>query len=217
MTSVRLAILQFDRQIGRQALDIAAREPTASAWWRSPPGVRSMPSASRRGAGSRAPWHSRRPMTPRGGRAARRVPGAGWTWARGATARLAAARRERGAERCRRAAGLAASLATLARGARLALANRETLVVGAPLVRAALARGGGADPRGQRTRWSAPVSWGQGGCRVARLTLAASGWRAAPSGLAACHAGRGAGAPGAGEWESASRWIRRCCSTRVSN
>ena len=40
------------------------------------------------------------------------------------------------------AAGLAASLAALGRGARLALANKETLVVGGPLVRAALARGG---------------------------------------------------------------------------
>jgi 1-deoxy-D-xylulose-5-phosphate reductoisomerase len=41
------------------------------------------------------------------------------------------------------AAGLAASLAALARGARLALANKETLVVGGPLVRDALERGGG--------------------------------------------------------------------------
>jgi len=40
------------------------------------------------------------------------------------------------------AAGLRASLATLERGARLALANKETLVVGGPLVRARLAKGG---------------------------------------------------------------------------
>src|SRR6185503_6610712 len=41
------------------------------------------------------------------------------------------------------AAGLAASLATLERGARLALANKETLVIGAPLVASALLRAGG--------------------------------------------------------------------------
>lgn len=40
------------------------------------------------------------------------------------------------------AAGLRASLATLQRGMRLALANKETLVVGGDLVRAALRRGG---------------------------------------------------------------------------
>ena len=41
------------------------------------------------------------------------------------------------------AAGLAASLATLDRGARLALANKESLVIGGELIRHALARAGG--------------------------------------------------------------------------
>src|SRR6185295_19730446 len=40
------------------------------------------------------------------------------------------------------AAGLAVSLAALEARARLALANKESLVVGGPLVRAALERGG---------------------------------------------------------------------------
>src|SRR5204862_618291 len=42
------------------------------------------------------------------------------------------------------AAGLAASLATLERGARLALANKETLVIGAELVADAMSRSGAA-------------------------------------------------------------------------
>src|SRR5690606_9522260 len=40
-------------------------------------------------------------------------------------------------------AGLAATLAALDAGNRVALANKESLVVGGPLVKAALARGGG--------------------------------------------------------------------------
>src|SRR5689334_19523744 len=66
------------------------------------------------------------------------APGADVEVGAGATARMAA--------RCGApavlnavvgAAGLASSLATLERGARLALANKETLVIGAPLVAAA--------------------------------------------------------------------------------
>ncbi|HYM80568.1 MAG TPA: 1-deoxy-D-xylulose-5-phosphate reductoisomerase [Candidatus Limnocylindria bacterium] len=72
------------------------------------------------------------------------------------------------------AAGLHASLATLARGARLALANKETLVVGGALVRAALALGGELIP--VDSEHSAAFQCLRGRPEdVARLTLTASG------------------------------------------
>lgn len=73
------------------------------------------------------------------------------------------------------AAGLAASLATLARGARLALANKETLVVGGPLVRAALARGGTLVPVDSEHSAALLCLGGRPPREVRRLTLTASG------------------------------------------
>ena len=73
------------------------------------------------------------------------------------------------------AAGLAASLAALARGARLALANKETLVVGGPLVRAALARGGELVPVDSEHSAALQCLGGRPAEEVARLTLTASG------------------------------------------
>jgi 1-deoxy-D-xylulose-5-phosphate reductoisomerase len=72
------------------------------------------------------------------------------------------------------AAGLRASLATLARGARLALANKETLVVGGPLVRAALRRGGELVPIDSEHSAALQLLDGRIG-DVARLTITASG------------------------------------------
>ncbi len=74
------------------------------------------------------------------------------------------------------AAGLEASLAALERGARLALANKETLVVGGPLVRDALRRGGGELlPVDSEHSAAMQCLLGRPPAEVARLTLTASG------------------------------------------
>jgi len=73
------------------------------------------------------------------------------------------------------AAGLEASLATLRRGARLALANKETLVIGAPLVRAALAAGGTLLPVDSEHSAALQCLGGRPSAEVLRLTLTASG------------------------------------------
>jgi 1-deoxy-D-xylulose-5-phosphate reductoisomerase len=72
-------------------------------------------------------------------------------------------------------AGLAASLATLERGARLALANKETLVVGGELVRRALKRGGTLIPVDSEHSGALQCLGGRPAAEVARLTLTASG------------------------------------------
>ncbi len=74
------------------------------------------------------------------------------------------------------AAGLAASLATLERGATLALANKETLVIGAALVAAALRRGKGELlPIDSEHSAALQCLLGRPPAEVARLTLTASG------------------------------------------
>ncbi len=74
------------------------------------------------------------------------------------------------------AAGLESSLAALERGARLALANKETLVVGGPLVRAALQRGGGELlPVDSEHSAALQALLGRPPEEVAKLTLTASG------------------------------------------
>ena len=74
------------------------------------------------------------------------------------------------------AAGLAASLATLERGARLALANKETLVVGGPLVQATLARAGGElIPVDSEHSAALQCLLGRPPAEVAKLTITASG------------------------------------------
>jgi 1-deoxy-D-xylulose-5-phosphate reductoisomerase len=94
------------------------------------------------------------------------------------------------------AAGLAASLAALERGARLALANKETLVIGAALVAAALARHGGAlIPVDSEHSAALQCLHGRPAAEVAKLTLTASGgplrehpdWRAATAAEVLAH------------------------------
>jgi 1-deoxy-D-xylulose-5-phosphate reductoisomerase len=73
------------------------------------------------------------------------------------------------------AAGLRASLAALGAGRRLALANKETLVVGGALVRAALARGGEIVPVDSEHSAALQAIGGRPAREIARLTLTASG------------------------------------------
>ena len=73
------------------------------------------------------------------------------------------------------AAGLEASLRVLERGARLALANKETLVIGGPLVRAALARGGALVPVDSEHSAALQCLGGRPAREVRRLVLTASG------------------------------------------
>ncbi len=73
------------------------------------------------------------------------------------------------------AAGLEPSLAALNRGARLALANKETLVIGSVLVRAALARGGSLVPVDSEHSGALQVLGGRPAAEVVRLTITASG------------------------------------------
>jgi len=74
------------------------------------------------------------------------------------------------------AAGLAASLAALDRGARLALANKETLVIGAALVAAAISRAGGTlIPIDSEHSAAMQCLQGRPSEEVAKLTLTASG------------------------------------------
>ena len=73
------------------------------------------------------------------------------------------------------AAGLRASLAALEGGRRLALANKETLVVGGPLVRERLARGGELLPIDSEHSAALQCLGARPAHEVARLTLTASG------------------------------------------
>jgi 1-deoxy-D-xylulose-5-phosphate reductoisomerase len=73
------------------------------------------------------------------------------------------------------AAGLASSLAALASKARLALANKETLVVGGALIEAALQRGGELVPVDSEHSAALQCLAGRPAGEVSRLTLTASG------------------------------------------
>jgi 1-deoxy-D-xylulose-5-phosphate reductoisomerase len=73
------------------------------------------------------------------------------------------------------AAGLEASLAALERGCRLALANKETLVVGGVLVRRALARGGELLPVDSEHSAALQCLGGRPPDEVSRLVITASG------------------------------------------
>jgi 1-deoxy-D-xylulose-5-phosphate reductoisomerase len=73
------------------------------------------------------------------------------------------------------AAGLRASLAALGAGRRLALANKETLVVGGALVRGVLARGGEIVPVDSEHSAALQAIGGRPAREIARLTLTASG------------------------------------------
>ena len=190
-----LAVLGSTGSIGEQTLDVAARESarlevTALAAGRSLD--RLCEQAARWRPRHVALEQASNPVAARDQlRAA--APGADVEVGPGSAARLA--------ERCGAplvvngivgAAGLAASLAALRRGARLALANKETLVIGADLVAPLLRRAGPAAPakasnpvlrRGAAelvpidSEHSAALQCLQGrpAAEVARLTLTASG------------------------------------------
>lgn len=73
------------------------------------------------------------------------------------------------------AAGLAASLAALEAGARLALANKETLVIGGPLVRERLAKRGELVPVDSEHSAALQCLGGRPPAEVAKLWITASG------------------------------------------
>ena len=174
----RLAVLGSTGSIGTQALEVAARERervqvVALAAGRSLEALLAQARAWRPAA--LALEHA---ADAAGARAALQAaaPGAAVEVGPGAAARLAAGC---GADVVLNgivgAAGLRASLATLERGARLALANKESLVVGGPLVRAALARGGEIVPVDSEHSAALQCLGGRPPREVLRLTLTASG------------------------------------------
>lgn len=173
-----LAVLGCTGSIGRQALEVAAREPervevVALAAGRS---LDALCALARRWRPRAVALEHAADAAAAGAALRAAAPGAAVWCGPGATARLAAAC---GADVVLNgvvgAAGLAASLAALERGARLALANKETLVVGGPLVRAALARGGELVPVDSEHSAALQCLGGRPPGEVARLVLTASG------------------------------------------
>ena len=176
---LELAVLGSTGSIGEQALDVAARESerlrvVALAAGRSLD--RLCEQAARWRPAHLALEHAPDPTAARE-QLRGAAPGADVEVGPGAAARLAA--------RCGApavlnavvgAAGLAASLATVERGARLALANKETLVIGAPLVAAARQRSG-AELIPVDSEHSAALQClgGRPAREVLKLTLTASG------------------------------------------
>lgn len=174
-----LAVLGSTGSIGVQTLDVAARERdrlrvTALAAGRSLDALAEQARVWR--PAFVALEHADDPAAARAALAAA-APGATIDVGEGAAARTAAA--------CGAAfvvngivgaAGLAASLATLERGATLALANKETLVVGGALVARALAAHGGALlPVDSEHSGALQCLLGRPADEIARLTLTASG------------------------------------------
>jgi len=176
--TVRLAVLGSTGSIGTQALDVASRERERvrvvglaagrslarlleqARLWR--PAALALERADDEAAARAA--------------LAAAAPGARVWVGSGSAARLAAeSETEVVLNGIVGAAGLAASLAVLERGARLALANKETLVVGGPLVRAALARGGELLPVDSEHSAALQCLGGRPPAEVLRLTLTASG------------------------------------------
>jgi len=183
-----LAVLGSTGSIGEQTLDVAARESSRLRVTALAAG-RSLDRLCEQAARWK-PLHVALEHAPDAAAAREQLraaaPGADVEVGPGAAARLAA--------RCGAplvvngivgAAGLAASLAVLERGARLALANKETLVIGADLVAPLLkANGpvagrqrGGAELVPIDSEHSAALQCLQGrpATEVARLTLTASG------------------------------------------
>ncbi|MCE9628353.1 MAG: 1-deoxy-D-xylulose-5-phosphate reductoisomerase [Candidatus Eisenbacteria bacterium] len=174
-----LAVLGSTGSIGEQTLDVAARERdrvriVALAAGRSLERLCEQATAWQPQA--LALEHADDAAVARE-RLAAAAPGADIEVGEGAAARLAA--------RCGSdvvvngivgAAGLAASLATLERGACLALANTETLVIGAPLVAELLQRAGGSMlPIDSEHSAALQCLLGRPPAEVAKLTLTASG------------------------------------------
>jgi 1-deoxy-D-xylulose-5-phosphate reductoisomerase len=175
---MNLAILGSTGSIGRQAIEVAARERdrvriTALA-------AGSQLEALERQARALEPAMLALETAPdpafARARLERAAPRAQVRVGSGAAAWLAA---ECGAETVLNgivgAAGLEASLRTLDRGARLALANKETLVIGGALVRSALAAGGELIPVDSEHSAALQCLNGRPAAEVRRLTLTASG------------------------------------------
>lgn len=174
-----LAVLGSTGSIGVQTLDVAARERDRLHVVALAAG-RSLDTLIEQARAWRPAWlglqHADDADAARDALAAA-APGAQVVVGPGAAARVAA---ECGADHVVNgvvgAAGLAASLATLERGAHLALANKESLVVGGPLVRAALARHGGRlTPIDSEHSAALQCLLGRTPAEVRTLTLTASG------------------------------------------
>lgn len=181
MSARRLVVLGATGSIGAQALEVAAahRERLTVTGLAAGSSLEGLVAAARSAAADVPPAlaleHAADPAAVRAALAAA-VPGARVYVGAGAAGRLIA---ETGCDAVVNgivgAAGLEASLATLARGARLALANKESLVVGGPLVRAALAKGGTLVPVDSEHSAAMLCLGGRPAAEVAKLTLTASG------------------------------------------
>jgi 1-deoxy-D-xylulose-5-phosphate reductoisomerase len=173
-----VAVLGSTGSIGRQALEVAAAEPTRLAIVALAAGAGLERLCQQAHALKPAALALERAADARAARARLEAaaPGARVTVGRGAAARLAA---ECDADVVLNgvvgAAGLEASLAALSRGKRLALANKETLVVGGELVRRALQRGGELVPVDSEHSAALQCLGGRPPAEVGRLTLTASG------------------------------------------
>lgn len=174
-----LAVLGSTGSIGEQTLDVAQRERDRLRVVALAAG-RSLERLCEQAATWRPAFvaleHAPDPVQARE-RLRVAAPGAEVEVGEGAAARLAA---RCGAEFVVNgivgAAGLAASLAVLDRGATLALANKETLVIGAALVEAARARTGAALlPIDSEHSAALQCLLGRPAAEVAKLTLTASG------------------------------------------
>jgi 1-deoxy-D-xylulose-5-phosphate reductoisomerase len=179
VSAVELAVLGSTGSIGEQTLDVAGRERdrlrvTALAAGRSL--ERLVEQAARF-----QPAHLALEQAPDPHAARRALEAA----APGASVEVGPGAAERLTRRCGAplvvngivgAAGLASSLAALERGARLCLANKETLVIGGPLVQTALDRHHGALlPIDSEHSAAMQCLQGRPASEVARLTLTASG------------------------------------------
>ncbi|HTR96834.1 MAG TPA: 1-deoxy-D-xylulose-5-phosphate reductoisomerase [Candidatus Acidoferrales bacterium] len=177
--SRELAVLGSTGSIGTQALEVAEREPGRLRVAALAAG-RDRAALAAQAARWRPAWIGlERADDPEGARAelAHASPGAHVEIGPGAAERVAggcgAALVVNGIVG---AAGLAPSLAALRRGARLALANKETLVVGGALVERELRRAGGElVPVDSEHSAALQCLLGRPPAEVARLTLTASG------------------------------------------
>ena len=178
MTARHLAVLGSTGSIGRQAIEVAARESDRVRVVALAAGS-AVEALCAQAAGIRPRWIAlERAQDPLQARSAleQAAPGATVRVGPGSAAWLAGVA-EAGIvlNGIVGAAGLEASLATLARGARLALANKETLVVGGALVRAALTRGGELIPVDSEHSAALQCLGGRPAREILRLTLTASG------------------------------------------
>jgi 1-deoxy-D-xylulose-5-phosphate reductoisomerase len=174
----RLAILGSTGSIGRQGLEVAERHPDRLRVVALAGGadLEALCEQARRVSPEAVALE--RPSDPDQARAALAgcVPQARIELGSGAAARMIErARPDQVLNGIVGAAGLTPSLAALGTGARLALANKETLVVGGALIEAALAKGGELVPVDSEHSAALQCLGGRPASEVARLTLTASG------------------------------------------